>query len=331
LFLTVNRLLTAGEVIAMAENVVPILEEDLPVAWTSPLSSNAGDPFVVATTSTSSGQLTLRASTAEGFAFFMGLYSEGTPNLTTLNDYLTVSLESTPEYGGIALHGLVDQAVASLQLRLSDGSTQDIEIQSRTLGYDVAFFLTIVEESSAAATAIEAYDEDQALLESFDLTPFGRPPALPEATVSPLLGSVEEFVTDTLGWEITQVTIEEADPGSAFLVIDSNTQSRLRVTMASDGIGISSVSPAPPNLTAAVNISGNSVTLSFDGLDPQAASVTLYLASPFVQLQRTLSTAQFAERSITIDLRGLADESNLAYLLLFEDESGQVISAFSSS
>ena len=141
--------------------------------------------------------------------------------------------------------------------------------------------------------------------------------------------SVEEFVTDTLEWDLTEDTIEEVDPGLAFLVTDPETGSRLRITIASDGRGISSVTPEGSDLTVAADIAGNNITVRFDGADPDVSSANLQVATRAIQIQRTLTETQLADGSIALDLSGLTDEANVDYLLLFEDRSGRVLSAFS--
>jgi len=343
-FLTISGSPSTDEAIEIAESVVPTPEDDLPVAVVSGLGLGTGPRFDVATATVRGEQVTLQATSPEGYLFFLWLGPEGGgggPTFLGPNSLLQVQGSSGLAYPGHVVYGLVDQSVGSLSLRLSDGSRENVEIQSRSLGYEAAFFLTIV-QAPDTAVAIEAYGEDETLLQSFDIPVFvGAPRDLeargidPRLAGPPIVGrlqaSIEEFATDTLGWDLTQDSIEEIDPGLAFVVTDPETGSQLRITIAPDGRGISAVTPESSDLTVAVDIAGNSIAVSFDGADPDVSSATLQVATRASQIQRTLTETQLAEGSITVDLSGLTDEANLDYLLLFEDQSGHVISAFSPS
>ncbi len=325
------------EAVALAETVVPTAEEDLPATVVSAIGLGAGEPFEVATATTSSGTIALQVSTADGFLFFMQHPgSEGGPrNLMTLDRLVDVIVESGPNYRANLItgriYGLVNQSVASLSLRLTDGSTEEVEIQSRSLGYEAAFVFTIVDDFGAVA-ALEAFDENQTLLESIDLSrwvPSSIGPARP-VVIKGLETSVEQFVTGTLGWELTEGAIQEVDPGAVFVITDSATQTKLRVTIRADGAGIASVAPDNSNLAVALELSETSVTLNIDGPDSDASSATLFVATRRAEIQRTLTKQQLAEGSITVDIRGLSDETSFGYLLLFKDEAGRVISALSA-
>jgi len=331
--LTVNGSPSPDEAIVMAEKVIPVSEGDLTVTVMSSAGLVGAERFDVAAASANGEVFTLQAATStdgSAFSFWLGSGGSGTTFLLP-GSFLEAVGERSSEYPGLSVYGIVDRSVASLSLLLGDGSKRPIEIESAALGNGVAFFLVIV-QAPDTAIAIEAYDADRGLLETFDLPNIELPSDPPLATplmLARLLAPVEEFVTDTLGWKLTEATIEELEPGALYLVTDSDTRSTLRVRMRSDGLGISSIAPDSSNLTVAVDITNDNVSLSIDRVDVDASSASLFVATRALEIQRTLTETQLAEGSIVVDLPGLTDETNLDFLLLFEDEAGRVISAFS--
>lgn len=128
--------------IAVAESIVPAVEAELPIdAIRVDHAGPGGDRFEVATTTLAGQTLTLQASTSTGLAFFFWFGSGGGgPSFLLPGESILAEASSGSDQPTV-LSGLVDQDVASLTLDFEDGTTEEVPIQSRDLGYDVGFFL----------------------------------------------------------------------------------------------------------------------------------------------------------------------------------------------
>lgn len=166
---------SSEEVIAMAETVVPISAGDLPVAVMSSAGLVGAERFDVATATVNGDQFTLQAGlSADGTAFSLWLGPNGDgggPYFLLPDELLTVIAAQTDgrANGRLVVSGMVDQSVTSLSVRPSDGLPRPVEIQSRSLGFDAAFFLTMIEVPAGKAVVVEAYGADGTVLEAVEL------------------------------------------------------------------------------------------------------------------------------------------------------------------
>jgi len=175
LSLTVEGPASPEEVIAMAERVVPISAGDLPVAVMSSAGLVGAERFDVATATVNDEQFSLEAglsSDESAFSLWLGPNGDGGGPYFLLPDkLLAVTAAQTDRRANrrLVVSGMVDQSVASLSVRPSDGSPRPVEIQSRSLGFDAAFFLTIIEVPAGKAVVVEAYSADGTVLEAVEL------------------------------------------------------------------------------------------------------------------------------------------------------------------
>ncbi len=157
--------LSPEKVVMLAESIRPVAGSELPVPVIS-TSPGDGEPFTAATIDSDGEAQTLTATTTDGLSFFLQVDSDGDgegPYFLVGDDLIQVMVSPSPD--GSLLAGIVSQTVADLALRMTDGRTQPIEIQSRDLGYDVAFFLAGVDDLSQLE-AVEAYDTEGTVIDT---------------------------------------------------------------------------------------------------------------------------------------------------------------------
>ncbi len=313
-----------GQLVALADSLSPVTLETIEGGLdVLDIGMPTSAPLVVAEAIVDGKALSLNAATDDGVVFELGSGSgSGGPYYLEVGSKFAVSLESTGTDAPTVISGLVDQSVAELKLRGAKGNSRSVEIQSRDLGYGVAFFIV---ELAEGAEALEAVDENGEVLESFDLPDFDARPGLVE--VAELLLTPEEFTRDVMGWEdVSFIELPESQ-GGGVEARQVGAEAAVRFPLSADGRAIY-IGPGT-DWSLSMSYKPGVVAMQLEALVEEDHWTVLLTRGNGDRLTFQVSASEVDEDWVYLNMPGFDTSERVAGVVLLHDPQDRVLSALS--
>ena len=315
--------LTAEALVALAESIRPVtrefLETGVSVLYVGMPTSA---PSIVAQAMVDGEAASLYAATDDGVVFELGSGSDsGGPYYLETGLHLSISTETSDPDAPIVMSGLVDHEVTELVLRSSGGDSRSIEIQSRDLGYEVAFF--IVELADEEET-LEAIGENGEVLESFSLVDFA--PRLGPVDMAEMLLTPEEFTREVMGWEDVTFSDLPESQGGGVEATQAGAGATVRFVLSSDGQRLEWVTPGA-DWSLDLSSKADTVALQLGGLPRYGGWTVLISTEAGIRQTIEVPAEELIEDWVYLDVPGLDSGESFSGVILARDAEGLVLSA----